>query len=787
MWNFAKYTAAFTVPALSYPSTGDARLDMAGKLLSASFWKQVTSLAVVSTETATAYLKWLMVDTNGYWVWDVVNKVWIASDVANIATAGMTTAEVKAAFTNNPWNYRSDSVGFAIAFVTTDGASSPVLTSVTLSAVQSADKTSGHTVESQTQTMAQRVVLKFVGMDVSDDGNRTVVTAFTDSEKFTHNGQSLASVVSDLESNKGLLGGKGVDVSAGLADGVVLAYNQAAGKFKPAVPAVGALGSGLFRTEPFTIGAGEEKTVTHQRVKDGRAVYQADQVLAGASSMTPNRMLYASDASAVDAIIEESCGRSTAKLNATQGSAVMSTLANMPVSSAASCSYSVDDYIYWMPMIGGNWAIQNSIYRAHISAPSSWTLTGDTVNATWPVGGKVFRYKNTLFMCARGSFHIADVSAPTKWTQIPKHAIAPGYDAGAGAFLVGSKFYVVGGYVGGSQYTNNIYVIDLDQGFGSAWTLLAAKFPITLGRATSYQYGNYLYIIGGETTLDTAFSSAVYRASVADPTSWTQIGSYPVACSVNGACVVKNGKVFVAGGHQQAASLASVYMADASNPIAWSPLTAMPAQRFFVGMIELWDGFVVAGGMQGTSVATAYATAYKYTLTPSITQTVGTVQFNAVNLSLVQKIDSCTLVANIPVGTSVKSAFSIDGVWYSHDGSAVAERQDRASALSAASAITPTVANEYQVPGLTQLDVNKSELVVAVQLVGTVSATPEVYAIVYRLKARDMYSPLLIASYGSSSGDLGLAHVHGDYSATNVKNKTSAAMSVVLKVYDGAL
>ena len=85
------------------------------------------------------------------------------------------------------------------------------------------------------------------------------------------------------------------------------------------------------------------------------------------------------------------------------------------------------------------------------------------------------------------------------------------------------------------------------------------------------------------------------------------------------------------------------------------------------------------------------------------------------------------------------------------------------------------------------MNLNNSVFQLALSLVGTASATPELYSVTYNYTGRDTYSPLLISGYGSSFGDLGLAHVQGDYSSTNVKNKTSSEMTVVLKVYDGAL
>lgn len=228
-------------------------------------------------------------------------------------------------------------------------------------------------------------------------------------------------------------------------------------------------------------------------------------------------------------------------------------------------------------------------------------------------------------------------------------------------------------------------------------------------------------------------------------------------------------------------------MADASNPTTWVALTSMPSTRFFVGIIDLWDGFIVAGGMQGSSVATAYATAYKYTLTPSITQTTGDVVCNAVNLSLIQKIEDCIVVANIPAATSIKSAVSIDGVWYSYDGNNLVAQPSKSDALAAGSALSAVTPNQYRVSGLSGKAVNNSELKIALLLTGSASATPEVYAVKYNLLTRDTYSPVMITSFVSPYGDIGLRYTQGDYSSTNVKNKTASPMTLVLKVYDGAI
>lgn len=75
---------------------------------------------------------------------------------------------------------------------------------------------------------------------------------------------------------------------------------------------------------------------------------------------------------------------------------------------------------------------------------------------------------------------------------------------------------------------------------------------------------------------------------------------------------------------------------------------------------------------------------------------------------------------------------------------------------------------------------------VAVQLN---SPTSSVYGEIFEVDAEfvleDSASPLLVSGYASKQGEIGVLHLAGIYSSSNVKNKTSEPMTVVVKVCDG--
>ena len=787
VYNYAKHTAAYTVAGYYVDKVGTINtVDMAGKLLSSAFWKTVTSLAVTSTETATAYLKWMLRTADGtVYKWDTATSTFIADSSANILTSGVNTAQMVAALASYGWNYKSDNIGFVVAFVTTDGASTPVLTSLTLTAVQSADKTAGHTiVNSQGNALNQRTNLKFVGVGVSDDptNNQTVVTGVTDTSGLTHSGQNLQTLVNGLQSGNGTINGKVVDLT-NVTQGSVPTFDQSSGTFKMGIAATGSQGNGLYRTAPFALAAGAEITVTHQTVTDGRAVYQADQVIASAAANSVNRMFNASDKTLVTAIDDSPyLSRDVVKLPTTYLTSAVTSATNFPITYIGGVSYTVDDYIYVMPSVGGNWSTISALYRAHVSAPTSYTLVNTFTPVAWPINAQVFRYGNTLFQYSGGSFMTADVSKPDTWTIVAAGTGNAALNLAA-AFLVGSVFYVMGGYSSG--YVNTIYSVDLSKGFNSAWTKSANTLPTVLGRCSGYQYGDYLYIIGGELTLDSAYSNKVLRASINDPTTWTQIGTYPISVSTSG-ITVQHGKIYVVGGRYAGAPVANVYMADASNPTAWTALASLPVAKSWPTIVNTIDGFYAMCGL-GDSIASPYNTSYKYTITPTVSIGSGTVVMSQLNTSLMQQLNSILVIASIPASTTIQTAINFDGVWKYWSGTAWTTAASMSAALSqGANLVTTATANEFTIAGTAALPLANQYIQVAFLMSTSVTtATPELYSLTYNYQGKDTYSPMLITSYANGFGEIGLKHVQGTYNTTNILNKTASALTLTLKVYDG--
>jgi hypothetical protein len=796
VYNYAKHTAAYTVAGYYADRVGVINtVDMAGKLLSSVFWKTISSMAVASTETASAYLLWMLRTGDGtVWYWDNTNKVFVADSAANILTKGVTTATLTSAMTNYGWSYKSDTIGFVIALVTTDGSSTPILTSITLNAVQSADKTAGHTVVNSTGTsMAQRTNLKFVGLGVSDDStnNQTVVTGVTDSSGLTHNSTSMQTVLNSLQSSSGTVNGKAVDLT-NLTDGSTLAYSQVSGKFQIAQPATGASGQGLYMTSQFTVNAGQEVTVNHQAISNSRAIYQADQYIAGAAGYSTNRFARSYDATLSGLAIGNPAPYDyidPIRLPFTYGSMTKNAQASFPVVNCLGVSYVVDNTIYVMPTVQSGWATSTQIYTASTSAPTTFTVSANTTPVTFnsAQGYRVYKYNGALYVfgnAANAGVYMATLDAPTVWTQVGTLPVA---FCGGFAFIIGSRVYVGAGQLNSNAaLQNKIYSADMSN--LSSWTTEANTFPVSIGRTSCYQYGNYLYVVGGETTLDSVYSNAIYRASVASPTVWTQIGTIPSALGSIDDLVVYGGKVFIFGGRINASTYSTtVFFADASNPVSWTTGTAMTTARQFATKYVVDDQCYIVGGFNGTWLSSIES----YSFTPTSAIGSGTMTLNVVNTSLMQTLTDINIYAKIPASTSIQAAASFDGgtTWsyYSVGSGAWVVAASQAAALAAGAALTSVSGYKYLVTGLTNFNVGSMQNIqIALLLTSTVANTsPVVYYSTVNYLGIGTYGTLLIGSYGNGYADIGIKHPAGTYSTTNIKNNQSSPITMILKICDG--
>ena len=800
VYNYAKHTSAYTVAGYYADRVGTINtVDMSGKLLSSAFWKTVTGLTVTSTETATAYLKWLVVTSVNTYGWDSTNSVFTAVGVENILTQGMTTTEIKAHFLNYGWNYMSDSVGLVCALVTTDGQASPVLTSIAFTAIQSADKTAGHTVESSTGTMPQRTVLHFENMAVTDDGNRTVVSGLKDSSQLTHNQQSLSAVVEDLVASKGKVGSISVDVT-GVQQGSTVTYDELSGKFVTSLHATGSQGNGLYMTEVVSLPAGGEATVSHQQVNQGRAIYQAEEFIAAGPASNINAVGFNSGLTSAAPIFGQAlrAQRQGFRLPATYTSTVKNAVKTLPQAIYQALVYQVDETIY---LIGGRvTSTTENRYTQTAPASNPATVTKGTDllpvsyadlysgQSVFRVGDYLYRLKNLVYTAGVATIAAeglrAPVSDPTNWTSFGTPDVYRGW---AAMFIVGDYLYMVGGT---TASTPAVVMQDIYRAKLNDMTRFEFVATLSIGYIYApafYQYGDYLYMLGGRVgssqTGSATFSNKIYRASISDPTTWTQIGTLPISIAYTAVDVIGD-RVILSGIRTVDATftVASTYISDASNPVSWTALTAGTALAMR-SHIVVDDTLYLYGGYPSSLVANT--TIDSYTLTFTNTANRAVVYTPDYSLAPIQSISSVMLDASVPANTSIKTLVSFDkGVtWKYWSGTAFVTTTLNDSGFDLAPAATLS-GSKYDT-GVTGV-FDDQTIRFAFQLQSTVdTVTPRIYAVRMNYVEAGSMMPLSVGAFTSTFADIGIKHRQGTYLSTAVKNLTSRDLELVLKVYDG--
>lgn len=569
-------------------------------------------------------------------------------------------------------------------------------------------------------------------------------------------------------------------VGTGLLQGAVMAYDVPSDTFLPVVPATGAEGSGLHKTAPFSLPAGGEAVVNHQLVKDGRAIVQVDQVIAGDLTSAILRALYPSD-KAITGLRESdpTDPNHRIQLPATFNTVTKGAGATFPIATCIGLSYVVDDYLYVLPATTTNWAATSTIYRAPLSSPTSFTAVGNTpVGFSSANGSRVLRHKDKLYVAHVSTVYAASVDAPTNWVAV---GTLPVQISQGSAFIVGSRIYIVGGQIG-STYTpvNNTYSADVSD--LSAWRVEAA-FPVNLGRAMSYQYGDYQYVIGGETAFDSAYSNKVWRSHKDTPTAWTNIGTIPATLGSINDALIYNGRVFIFGGRINASTYSTtVYSADADNPTSWTLHPALSTARQFATKALVEDTFLVIGGFNGTWLSSIET----YNATKTVAANAqGDLVLAPMNTPLIQTLVRYIVDAVIPASTSIVAAVAFDGVWSYYDGAAWVQAASMDAALQSGQALALDTGSLYYVQGLENFAVNGvAAIQVALRLKSSVvSATPSVKKLGVSSSRKDHYETLMVGR--SALADISVKHAQGDYAQTVVKNKSAVAMTVTVKVYDG--
>ena len=64
--------------------------------------------------------------------------------------------------------------------------------------------------------------------------------------------------------------------------------------------------------------------------------------------------------------------------------------------------------------------------------------------------------------------------------------------------------------------------------------------------------------------------------------------------------------------------------------------------------------------------------------------------------------------------------------------------------------------------------------------------SPLLHAVKLIMASGAIYSPMLIASYASTAGEVGIRYQQGSFNNTWVKNKLTEAITVRMKIFDDA-
>lgn len=111
----------------------------------------------------------------------------------------------------------------------------------------------------------------------------------------------------------------------------------------------------------------------------------------------------------------------------------------------------------------------------------------------------------------------ATVASPTSFTA---YATLPAELYQSTLVVVGSKIYLYGGRDSLGAETNVIYSCNLSN--LSVWTTEAGTLPVVLASSHGYNDGTYVYLFGGYSG---AAVSTIYRAALATPTNFSNVGS----------------------------------------------------------------------------------------------------------------------------------------------------------------------------------------------------------------------------------------------------------------------
>ena len=285
----------------------------------------------------------------------------------------------------------------------------------------------------------------------------------------------------------------------------------------------------------------------------------------------------------------------------------------LPGPIANSQSMTVGGYVYLFGGRTSSTGVTNAIYRASTAAPASWTSVGSLPG---PVhSGQLYSDGAYIYLfggrsgetAGDGTFlntiYRASVSNPLSWSNTGY--TLPSKLAYSQLVVPGDGFiYLLGGSASYQTYNNVIYRAPISNPL--SWANTGATLPVTLGTSQAYVYGGYMYLFGGRTA-NNVYTSTIYRAATSNPLAWTAAGTLPFSMAF-GTVEPIGDSLYFFGGYNGSSS-AAVYKASFSNLLSWSLVAGNLPTGFDSTQAEIIGNhvYLISGGTDA-----AWATRYVY-------------------------------------------------------------------------------------------------------------------------------------------------------------------------------
>jgi N-acetylneuraminic acid mutarotase len=190
--------------------------------------------------------------------------------------------------------------------------------------------------------------------------------------------------------------------------------------------------------------------------------------------------------------------------------------------------------------------------------------------------------------------------AINSWTNLG--LVLPGVLANSQSAVIGGNVYLFGGRTSQTTVTGAIYRASTAN--LSSW-VAAGNLPGPVHSGQLYNDGTFIYMFGGrsgETASDTTFLNTIYRASVADPLTWTTVGSLPSKLAYSQLVVPGDGFMYLLGGSTGYLVFTSnIYRAPVSNPLSWTLVGTLPATINAANAAVIGNYIYIFGGRTNTS------------------------------------------------------------------------------------------------------------------------------------------------------------------------------------------